>query len=122
MEIIVCLFLPFIRRSLNFFGKIFLFLSLFLCYPFFGTFPFHVVYLKPHLEYLRRDEMLHFLLNGTKVEPDNNDSLIFNEISPSELLKMNLLTPWYMEPGGSMPHSQKLSNNSYPKPNQPIFN
>ena len=24
-----------------------------------------------------------------------------------------------MEPGGSMPHSQGLSNNSYPEPNQP---
>ena len=24
-----------------------------------------------------------------------------------------------MEPGGSMPHSQELSNNSYPEPNQP---
>jgi hypothetical protein len=25
-----------------------------------------------------------------------------------------------MEPGGSMPHSQRLSNNPYPEPNQPI--
>ena len=25
-----------------------------------------------------------------------------------------------MEPGGSMPHSQGLSINSYPEPNQPI--
>ena len=25
-----------------------------------------------------------------------------------------------MEPGGSMPHSQWLSDNSYPEPNQPI--
>ena len=25
-----------------------------------------------------------------------------------------------MEPGGSMPHSQGLSNNPYPEPNQPI--
>ena len=24
-----------------------------------------------------------------------------------------------MEPGGSMPHSQGLSNNPYPEPNQP---
>ena len=30
-----------------------------------------------------------------------------------------LLTPWLMEPGGSMPHSQGLSNNSYPESNQP---
>ena len=29
------------------------------------------------------------------------------------------LTPWLMEPGSSMPHSQGLSNNSYPEPNQP---
>ena len=27
-----------------------------------------------------------------------------------------------MEPGGSMPHSQGLSNNSYPEPNQPNYN
>ena len=26
-----------------------------------------------------------------------------------------------MEPGGSMSHSQGLSNNSYPEPNQPIL-
>ena len=26
-----------------------------------------------------------------------------------------------MEPGGSMPHSQGLSNNSYPEPNQEIL-
>ena len=31
----------------------------------------------------------------------------------------NRLTPWLMEPGGSMPHSQGLSNNSYPEPDQP---
>ena len=31
------------------------------------------------------------------------------------------LTPWLMEPGGSMPHSQGLSNNSYPEPNQPNY-
>ena len=29
------------------------------------------------------------------------------------------LTPWLMEPGGSMPHSQGHSNNPYPEPNQP---
>ena len=28
------------------------------------------------------------------------------------------LTPWLMEPGGSMLHSQELSNNSYPELNQ----
>ena len=30
----------------------------------------------------------------------------------------NKLTPWLMEPGGSMPYSQVLSNNPYPY--QPI--
>jgi hypothetical protein len=30
-----------------------------------------------------------------------------------------ILTPWLMEPEGSMPNSQGLSNNSYPEPNQP---
>ena len=30
-----------------------------------------------------------------------------------------ILTPWLMEPGGSMPHYQGLSNNSYPELNQP---
>ena len=38
------------------------------------------------------------------------DTYIFNN---------NELTPWLMETGGSMPHSQGLSNNSYPEPNQP---
>jgi hypothetical protein len=33
---------PFIRRSLHFFGKSFLFLFLLLCYLYFGTFQFHV--------------------------------------------------------------------------------
>jgi hypothetical protein len=31
----------------------------------------------------------------------------------------NELTPWLLEPEGSMPHSQGLSNNPYPEPNQP---
>ena len=31
------------------------------------------------------------------------------------------LTPWLLEPGGSMPHSQELSNNAYRKPNQHNF-
>ena len=31
---------------------------------------------------------------------------------------MKQLIPWLMEPGSSMPHSQGLSNNPYPKPNQ----
>ena len=29
------------------------------------------------------------------------------------------LTPWLMEPGGPIPHSQGLSNNPYPELNQP---
>ena len=29
------------------------------------------------------------------------------------------LTPWLIELGGSMSHSQGLSNDSYPEPNQP---
>ena len=33
----------------------------------------------------------------------------------------SILTPWLMEPGGSMPHSRGLSNNSYPEPNRPNF-
>ena len=32
---------------------------------------------------------------------------------------MYILTPWLMEPGGSVPHSQGLSNNPYPEPNHP---
>ena len=40
---------PFIWRSLHFFGNSFLFLFLFLCYPYFGTFHFYVVYEeRPH--------------------------------------------------------------------------
>ena len=35
------------------------------------------------------------------------------------VLFINLLTPWLKKPEGSMPHSQGLSNNSYPEPNQP---
>ena len=33
--------------------------------------------------------------------------------------KKTLLATWLMEPGGSMPHSQGLSNNPYPEENQP---
>ena len=29
------------------------------------------------------------------------------------------LTPWFMKLRGSMSHSQELSNNPYPEPNQP---
>jgi hypothetical protein len=34
------------------------------------------------------------------------------------ILQTPILTPWLMEPGGSMPHSQQPSNNPYPEPNQ----
>ena len=37
------------------------------------------------------------------------------------LIIYNKLTPWLMEPGGSMPHSQGLSNNPYPELNQPNY-
>ena len=37
----------------------------------------------------------------------------------TDTIIVHLLTPWIMEPGGSMRHSQGLSNNSYPEPNQP---
>ena len=40
------LFVFYIWRSLNFFGKIFPFLFLILCYPSFGTFVFHVICVK----------------------------------------------------------------------------
>ena len=30
-----------------------------------------------------------------------------------------IITPWLMEPGGLKSHSQRLSNNAYPEPNQP---
>ena len=37
-----------------------------------------------------------------------------------KLFTLFALTPWFMEPGGSMSHSQRLSNNPYPEPNQQI--
>ena len=33
-----------------------------------------------------------------------------NNVPPT----LKSLTPWLMEPGGSVPHPQELSNNSYP--------
>ena len=32
-----------------------------------------------------------------------------------------IITPWLKEPRGSTPHSQELSNNPYPEPNQPNY-
>ena len=46
-------------------------------------------------------------------EGDNNNNNNNNNI--------NKLTPWLMEPGGSMPHSQGLSINPYPELNQPNY-
>ena len=46
-------------------------------------------------------------------------SLNYILTSRSYVYLINQLTPWLMEPGGSMPHSQGLSNNSYPEANQP---
>jgi hypothetical protein len=37
------------------------------------------------------------------------------------LVKFISLTPWFIKPVGSMPHSQGLSNNPYPKSKQPIL-
>jgi hypothetical protein len=34
-------------------------------------------------------------------------------------LTINQLTPWLMKPRVSIPHSQRLTDNFYPKPNQP---
>ena len=39
------------------------------------------------------------------------------QIFTSSLSCIETLIPWLMEPGGSMPHSQGLCNNSYPEPN-----
>ena len=38
-----------------------------------------------------------------------------------EAAQGNRLTPWLMEPGGSMLHSQGLSDNPYPDSNQPNY-
>jgi hypothetical protein len=37
---------------------------------------------------------------------------------PLQAVQPNYLTPWFMEPDGSMPHSQRPSNNPYPEVNQ----
>ena len=43
-------------------------------------------------------------------------------LPPPLTKRFQYLTPWLTEPGGSMPHSQGLSNNPYPEPNQPNSN
>ena len=48
--------------------------------------------------------LIHFTLVNNNNNNNNNN---------------NKLTPWVMESGGSMPHSQGLSNNAYPGTNQP---
>ena len=54
-------------------------------------------------------------------EPNRTDTYLFkvylNIVLPKGLLLLVELTPWLMEPGGSMPHSQGLSSNPYPEPN-----
>ena len=45
--------------------------------------------------------------------------LLISSILNNNNINNNNLTPWIMEPVGSRPHSQGLSNNSYPEPNQP---
>ena len=51
------------------------------------------------------------------IEIDGNDSLSIEH----KKKYINQLTPGLIEPEGSMPHSQGLSNNAYPEPNQPNF-
>ena len=51
------------------------------------------------------------------VGPDSQWAIV-----PQGIIKIiNSLTPWLMEPGGLMSHSQGLSNNSYPESNQPNY-
>ena len=55
---------------------------------------------------------------------NTNDKLMQYKINCRENVQRmhdNRLTPWLMEPGGSMPHSQGLPNNSHPEPNQPNY-
>ena len=41
------------------------------------------------------------------------------ESAPTLLLSLLLTTPWLVEQGGLMQHSQRHSNNPYPESNQP---
>ena len=57
-------------------------------------------------------------LYGNK-SPDLTAKISFL-LKPAQNMWYNgLLTPWLMESGGSMPHSQGLSINLNPEPNQP---
>ena len=92
----------------------------------------------------RRTQLLDDLRNKTRYwelkgeAEDGNDSLLIEHkegIQVTSYISMyllissvlnnnnnnNKLTPWLMEPGGSMPHSQGLSNNPYPELNQPNY-
>ena len=66
---------------------------------------------KRHLCHNRRDDLM-------SVNPCAS-SRIANTGPP--MLACCLLTPWLMEPEGSMPHSQGLSNNPYPESNEPVL-
>ena len=48
-------------------------------------------------------------LNRVTLDPGYNDTRI----------KINETNSMAYGPGGSMPHSQRVSNNPYPEPNQP---
>ena len=52
---------------------------------------------------------------------DTRKSAIYQKLCQEFFMYYIALTPWLMEPGGSMPHSLGLSNNPYPEPNQPNY-
>ena len=47
--------------------------------------------------------------------------LFIRSVAASIITTTTKLTSWLMKPGGLMPHSQGLSNNPYPEPNQPNY-
>ena len=59
-------------------------------------------------------------LSPSVVDLSTNSNLILQVFSNArwfwDSVPSSVITPWFMEPGGSM-HSQGLSNNPYPKPN-----
>ena len=61
-------------------------------------------------------------LSSNPPEPNRTDTYLFkvysNIVLTKGLLLLVELTPWIMEPGGSMPHSEGLSDNPYPETNQ----
>ena len=67
-------------------------------------------------------------LGARDISPGAEHKLLFFSffflIPTAQLLEQSvtpILTPWLMKPGGSMPHSQGISNNPYPEPNQPSY-